>query len=533
MPDKSTPTATILTRRRLLQGTLGGATGLAIWSQGWPGLSSAMAQKNAPSGQVTWAVHINIAPTWFDPAETLSLITPYMFLYAMHDALVKPMPDNPMFPSLATKWSESTDGLTYDFELRQGVKFHNGDPFTAEDVQYSFERYKGAGAAELKKKVKAVEVIKLHQVRFHLHEPWPDFLTFYATPATGAGWIVPKNYTENIGSEKFKEQPIGLGPYRFVSHQPGVELVLEANADYWRKTPHVKRLVMKSIPDATTRLAMLKKQEADVTYGLYGTLGEEVRRDPNLKLEPVVPPATQWIVFAEAYHDPKSPWADKRVRQAANHAINRQAINEAETLGHSVLTGNILPRQFEYALPLEAYAYDPKKAKQLLKEAGHPNGFDAGECAVDNVYSGVIEAVVNDLTAAGIRLKVRPMERAAHQAALKEKTYRHLAYQGSGAFGNAATRLEAFVYSKGGQAWIKDPGIDAWYEQQAVERDRKKREALLHKIQQKVYDEALFAPMWELGFLCASGPRLAVSGLSLIPLFAYSGPYEDVQLKSS
>jgi peptide/nickel transport system substrate-binding protein len=246
-----------------------------------------------------------------------------------------------------------------------------------------------------------------------------------------------------------------------------------------------------------------------------------------------VPPATQWIVFAEAYHDPKSPWADKRVRQAANHAINRQAINEAETLGHSVLTGNILPRQFEYALPLEAYAYDPKKAKQLLKEAGHPNGFDAGECAVDNVYSGVIEAVVNDLTAAGIRLKVRPMERAAHQAALKEKTYRHLAYQGSGAFGNAATRLEAFVYSKGGQAWIKDPGIDAWYEQQAVERDRKKREALLHKIQQQVYDEALFAPMWELGFLCASGPRLAVSGLSLIPLFAYSGPYEDVQLKSS
>jgi peptide/nickel transport system substrate-binding protein len=533
MPDNATPTDTSLTRRRLLHGTLGGAAGLAIWSQGWPGLSSAMAQKYTPSGQVTWAVHINIAPTWFDPAETLSLITPYMFLYAMHDALVKPMPGNPMFPSLATRWNESSDGLTYDFELRQGVKFHNGDPFTAEDVQYSFERYKGAGAPELKKKVKTVEVLKPHQVRFHLHEPWPDFLTFYATPATGAGWIVPKNYTEKIGSEKFKEQPIGLGPYRFVSHQPGVELVLEANADYWRKTPHVKRLVMKSIPDATTRLAMLKRQEADVTYGLYGTLGEEVQRDPNLKLEPVVPPATQWIVFAEAYHNPKSPWADKRVRQAANYAINRQAINEAETLGHSVLTGNILPRKFEYALPLEAYAYDPKKAKQLLKDAGYPNGFEAGECGVDNVYSGVIEAVVNDLTAVGIRLKVRPMERAANQAALKEKTYKHLAYQGSGAFGNAATRLEAFVYSKGGQAWIKDPEIDAWYEQQAVERDRKKREALLHKIQQKVYDEALFAPMWELGFLCASGPRLAVSGLSLIPLFAYSGPYEDVQLKSS
>jgi peptide/nickel transport system substrate-binding protein len=229
---------------------------------------------------MTWAVHIQIAPTWFDPAETPSLITPYMFLYAMHDALVKPMPDNPMSPCLATRWSESADGLTYDFELRQGVKFHNGDPFTAEDVQYSFARYKGVSAPEFKKKVKTVEVVNPHQVRFHLQEPWPDFLMFYATPATGAGWIVPKHYTEKIGGEKFKEQPVGLGPYRFVSYQPGVELVLEAYEGFWRKTPHVKRLVLKSIPDPATRLAMLKKHEADVTYALYGALGEEVRRDP-------------------------------------------------------------------------------------------------------------------------------------------------------------------------------------------------------------------------------------------------------------
>jgi peptide/nickel transport system substrate-binding protein len=277
---------------------------------------------------------------------------------------------------------------------------------------------------------------------------------------------------------------------------------------------------------------MLKKQEADVTYGLYGALAEEVRRDPNLKLEPVIPPGTQWVVFAEAYHDAKSPWHDKRVRLAANHAINRQAINEAETLGHSVLSGNIIPRKFEYALAFEPYAYDPKKAKQLLKEAGYANGFEAGECVVDTPFASFVEAMMSDLTAVGMRAKVRPVERAAHQAGLREKTFKNLAIQGSGAFGNAATRLDAFVTSKGVQSWIKDPEIDAWYEQQAVERDRKKREALLHKIQQKLYDEALFAPLWELGFLCASGPRAAVSGLSLIPLFAYSGPYEDVQLKS-
>ena len=129
----------------------------------------------------------------------------------------------------------------------------------------------------MKKRVQAVEVVKPHHVRFRLHEPWPDFLTYYATPATGAGWIVPKTYTEKVGSDKFKEQPVGLGPYRLVSHQAGIELVLEAYPDYWRKVPHVKRLVFKSVPEATTRLAMLKKQEADVTYGLYGALAEEVR----------------------------------------------------------------------------------------------------------------------------------------------------------------------------------------------------------------------------------------------------------------
>jgi peptide/nickel transport system substrate-binding protein len=524
-------TKTALTRRQILQRTLSGAVGLAAWQQGGMHFRPALAQKGAPSGQMTWAVHVTIAPTWFDPAETSGVITPFMFLYAMHDALVKPMPGNPMAPSLATKWSESADGLTYDFELRQGVKFHNGDPFTAEDVQFSFERYKGSSAGDLKRHVKAVEIVNSHQVRFRLHEPWPDFMTFYGTPATGAGWIVPKQYTERIGNEKFKDQPVGLGPYRFVSHQPGVELILEANPDYWRKTPHVQRLVMKSVSEATTRLAMLKKREADVTYGLYGALGEEVQRDPNLKLEPVLPPGTQWIVFTDQQYDPKSPWSDQRVRLAANHAINRQIINEAETLGHSVISGSIIPRKFAGALPLEAYAYDPAKAKQLLKEAGYAKGFDAGECGVDSVYAGVVEAVVNDLGAVGIRLKVRPMERAAAFAAHKEKTFKQLAFQGSGAFGSASTRLEAFVYSQGAQSWIKDPDIDAWYVQQAAERDTQKREELLYKIQQKLYDEARFLTIWELGFLCASGPRVAVSGLGAIPLFAYSGPYEDVQLK--
>src|SRR5262245_261580 len=285
-----------LTRRRFLSAA-SGAAGVLAWHQSWPHLPTALAQKGAPSGQMTWAIHVTIAPVWFDPGETTGVITPFMFLYAVHDALVKPMPDGPMSPCLATKWSESADGLTSDSHWRQDVKFHNGDAVTAEDVKFSFERYKGSGATDLKKYVKAVEIVHPHQVRFHLHEPWTDFLTFYATPATGAAWIVPKNYVEKVGDEGFKNAPIGLGPYRLVSHQPGVEVVLEAYPEYWRQTPHVKRLVMKGVPEPTTRLAMLKRQEADVAYGVYGAVAEEIQRDPTLQLLPAVGQTIQWAVF--------------------------------------------------------------------------------------------------------------------------------------------------------------------------------------------------------------------------------------------
>jgi len=147
----------------------------------------------------------------------------------MHDALIKPLPGNDMAPCLAESWKESPDGLTYEFKLREGLKFHNGNPFTAEDVKFSFLRYRGAAAKLLRDRVKSVEIVDPHRVRFVLHTPWPDFLVFYASPATGAAWIVPKKYIDKVGEEGFKKSPVGLGPYRFVRLTPGVELVLEAN----------------------------------------------------------------------------------------------------------------------------------------------------------------------------------------------------------------------------------------------------------------------------------------------------------------
>ena len=219
---------------------------------------------DAPAGQMTWAVHFSLAPTFFDPAETPGLITPFLVLYALHDALVKPMPGKPQAGSLAESWTVSPDGLVHEFVLRPGVKFHNGDPLTAEDVKFSFERYRGTAATIMKARVAAVEIVDPLRVRFRLKQPWADFMTFFGTPATGAAWIVPKKYLEKVGDEGFKKAPVGAGPYKFVSFVPGVELVLEANEHYWRKAPSVKRLVFKSVPDESTRLAMLKRGETDV-----------------------------------------------------------------------------------------------------------------------------------------------------------------------------------------------------------------------------------------------------------------------------
>jgi len=484
----------------------------------------------SPEGQMTWGVHISLSPTWFDPAETQGIITPFMVLYAIHDAMAKAMPGNTAAPSLAESWQVSADGRVYDFTLRKGVKFHNGEPLTSEDVKFSFERYKGAAAKTLKDRVAAVETPDALHVKFRLKNPWPDFMTFY-TAASGAGWIVPKKYVEKVGDEGFKKAPIGAGPYKFVSFSPGVELVMEAFDGYWRKTPSVKRLVFKVIGDETTRLAALKRGEVDVVYSIRGELAEELQKTPGLTLKPAVIQAPQWVSMLDQW-DPKSPWHDRRVRLAANLAIDRKAINQAITLGHSRLTYSMIPSTFDFYWQPPAYAFDPTQAKKLLAEAGYPSGFDAGDYYLDISYANVQEAIANYLQQIGIRTKLKPLERAAHWASYGDKKYKNLAYTASGAFGNAATRLESFVVAGGTYVYGSYPEIDSLFKDQAAELDRKKREALLHKIQQIVHEKTMIIPIWELAFINGQGPRVQESGLGLIPGHAYSAPYEDVKLKA-
>jgi peptide/nickel transport system substrate-binding protein len=275
---------------------------------------------------------------------------------------------------------------------------------------------------------------------------------------------------------------------------------------------------------------MLKNGEADIAYLMVGAIGEEVKRDPRLKLIPSGGQSVQWVCLFDQ-SDAKSPWHDPRVRLAANLAIDRKAISDIESYGVAPPMGSIIPPEFEFSLHVEPYEYNPARAKQLLHEAGHAKGFDAGEFTTTVQYSSPTEAVVNYLAAIGIRSQLRTMERAAWLAAWKEKKLRGMSFCGAGGFGNAVTRIENYFVSTGTYAYVNHPDIDALFKTQETETDLDKRQAMLHEIQRLAYERALFVPLYSWVWHTGIGPRVAEASLGKIPLFYYTGPFEDMRLQ--
>ncbi len=398
-------------------------------------------------------------------------------------------------------------------------------------MKFSFERYRGTSAKLLHDRVKSVDIVDPHRVRFVLHTPWPDFLVFYATPATGAAWIVPKKYIDKVGEDGFKRQPVGLGPYRFVRMDPGLELVLEANEQYWRKKPSVKRIVIKGVPDRTTRLAMLKTGEADIGYLMVGVEAATIKADPKLRLAQVIPSATWWVEFPEQWK-PKSPWHDRRVRLAANLAIDKQGINEAERLGFSRLTGidhpehhGLRPAHRAVSLRPRARQAPPRRGRlsQRLRRRrpdpaspvhhhgrGHrqlawPGWASARACArwsgrPSSTPGGRRSCRGSSSTPRRLRATPPPVSRPSWSA------------------GSA--------YAYGGY-----PDIDDLFRQQAQERDRKKREALLHQIQRLIHERVMHAPIFEPATLHGVGPRVEEPAIGLNSLLYMAAPYEEMRLK--
>ena len=274
-------------------------------------------------------------------------------------------------------------------------------------------------------------------------------MAFYGTMVAGHGWIVPKKYIEKVGDDGFKKAPVGLGPYKFVSHTPGVELVLEAYEGYWRKMPSVKRLVFKSMPESSTRMAMLKRGEIDVAYLLDVPQAQEIKRDPNLKLAFSGGIATFYLDFFDMW-DPKSPWHDRRVRLAASLAIDRKTLNEAETLGQSRPTGSFVPRTLDFARVDRAARVRSRRRRAscwprpAIRTASTP-----ASSIRSRRTTGSGEAVGGYLQAVGIRTRIRTMERAAFMSEWQAKKLKGVCLCITGVHGNAATRMSQYVPSDG------------------------------------------------------------------------------------
>lgn len=515
----------------LLRGAGGRSVSIARAATATPGTTRAK-----PHGKLTLAWHTGISSLWLDPQDQPAMLTPTNFLYALHDALAKNDRDQYAAPALAERYDIASDFKSATFVLRQGLKFHNGEPVTPEDVKFTYEHYRGAQAGVLKAKTERIEIVDDRTIRFHFNEPFLDFKVLYGTSATGAGWIVPAKYYQQVGADAFKQQPSGAGPYRLVRQEPGTRLEFEAFADYYRPV-HVQQLVMISVPEDATRIAMLERGEADILYLVPGELVETVQRMPGVKLAPTH--GGPWWLEFPGFEDPKNPFHDKRVREAVSLTIDRQAINEAETAGLSQVLGNWIPDDWPGAIKWPPFEHDLAKAKRLLAEAGHPNGFDVDWLTPLPPYFSLGERIIGQLQQVGIRVRLQTMERGTFFQRLQGGRE---AFPGvqiianvSGTPGDWAGRYRAYFQCNGFASRTCVRELDAKFQQYEESVRPEERTKLAEEIQRAILENYYFVPVYRAAFICAIGPRMmAEKWQEVFPTVqsVYAYPWEELKLKS-
>jgi peptide/nickel transport system substrate-binding protein len=513
---------------------------LATTALAMPFVRSARAAADADSSsKIVLAWHTNISSRWLDPQQHDGTASPDNFIMALHDALIKNFRESHYdHPALAQRYSFAEDAKSAIFSLRPGTKFHDGTPVTPEDVKWSFEHYRGAWGEVLHDRTEGVEVIDEHTVRFHFKEPFLDFPILLGTAnVSGGGWVVPAKYYEKVGQSGFMQKPIGAGPYKLVSQEPGVRLEFAAFEDYYRPV-HAKQLTMVSVPEATTRVAMLERGEADIIYNVPGELMDRVKNNPKLMLAPVVS-ANFWLEFP-GFQDVKSPFHDKRVRQAVSLAVDRDAINDAECAGLGRIDGNWINDDVEYGLPWPKWEHNVAKAKQLMAEAGFPNGFNVDWVTpLPNYYSRG-ERIVSQLQAIGIRAKLQTMERGVFlkrlQGGLKEWPGMQIIMNAARVGGTWSNWYDSFMKCGGFNGRDRNcvPELDTKFSLYLASVDPSERKRLAIEIQREILENYYFIPVFRHAAMQAIGPRIAAAKWQdVFPTIttAYAYPWEDIELK--
>ncbi|KRM06203.1 hypothetical protein FC89_GL001073 [Liquorilactobacillus ghanensis DSM 18630] len=334
------------------------------------------------------------------------------------DTLVTRDNNEKLKPSLATSWKQIKPTI-WRFKLRKGVKFTNGEKFTASSVKFSIDRVlnpkNNAPTASYISTIKQVKVVNTHTVDVVTKKPDPLIPTRFNRYPTE---IVPEKYVKKVGEKTFSEHPIGTGAYKFVSWKKGESVTLKVNKHYWNGIPKVKKVIFKAIPQASTRIDALNNGEADIITGVSPEDRTNVQKSKTARLSTVRRGGN--IVYV-GFKTNVKPFNNVKVRRALNYAINKRQIVK-DVLKNSAVATNSLsgPKDTGYTGEPSGYAYNPTKAKQLLKEAGYSNGFTATLDTV-NWYAdntAVAQALAAQLKKVGVILKVKNIESSVYRSSV-------------------------------------------------------------------------------------------------------------------
>ncbi|HVH74977.1 MAG TPA: ABC transporter substrate-binding protein [Stellaceae bacterium] len=487
------------------------------------------------------AWHTNIAPRWLDPQQHDGGATPDNFLNILQDALIKNFRSHKFdHPALAERYEFDESAKSATFRLRPGLKFHDGSVVSPADVVWSYEHYHGAWSQVLQDSTAGIDVLDGRTVRFRFKGPFLDFIRLMGTAnVCGAAWVVPAKYYQKVGQAGFVQAPIGAGPYRLVRQQPGTKLEFEAFAQYYRPV-HVERFTVLSVPDPATRVAMLERGEADIVYNVPGDLVQRIKNNPKLMLAPVVS-GNFWLEFP-GFQNPKNPFHDKRVREAVSLAIDRDAVNDAESAGLGRVDGNWINDDVEYGIEWPKWPHDIAKAKKLMAEAGFPNGFTIDWLTPAPPYYSRGERVLSQLQAIGIRGRLQTLERAVYtkrrEAGLKEWPGVNIVFAGARIGASWANWYESDF--KCGGLLSADAfcvtDLDDKYRQYLASDKPAERKQLAEEIQRGILENYYFVPVYRHAFMNAIGPRIAAKRWQdVFPSYVSTGyayPWEDIRLKA-
>jgi peptide/nickel transport system substrate-binding protein len=413
-----------------------------------------------------------------------SIQTTMNVCYNLHDTLFQPQEDASVKPALAEKW-EKVDDLTWKITLRKGATFHNGEPVNAEAVKFSLERLlnpelKSPHASRLQI-FKDLKVLDEYTFTITTEKPYAPglYILGYYLP------IVPPAYIKKVGDTEYNTNPVGCGPYKLVKWVRGEAVVMEVYDKYYGPKPAYKNLIFKAVPEEAARIAALLTGEADVVSGIPVHQRKKIEESGKAYLTPQM--GAMNYLGLNTY---EPPFNNVKVRQAVNYAVNRPLINKALFDGKAILcAGPISPRTFGADLKLKPYAYDPAKAKKLLKDAGYPNGFEA-RLAYGTYMSQIqeqAEAIASDLGKVGIKVTLEPFERAVMWERYKAKKHQMFIY-----WWDDAPEPDRYMYPlfRDRDYYYKNPKVDELLDQGRTTLDREKRAKIYAEVDRMLYEDA-------------------------------------------